>query len=192
MAPFRQQVFVMVYVALLLCGAAALYVRPKVEDLPAWVQAVGSIAAILAAIWIAQWEAGRARRDRIETLREFRKAVAGLARRLADLVAAHADSLIENPSWHAHEGVGYNHFLLLDAALDRFDPSELVSAEGVLALESLRQEAKAASHYESIVAQDYLQEQYYDYDIEQAVRSWRQRSEEYAVTLEALAQNGAS
>ncbi|WP_174087214.1 hypothetical protein [Brevundimonas vesicularis] len=61
MAPVRQHLFIVGYTALLLSGLAALWFRPHVSDWPAWVQAIGSIAAIAAAIWIAQWQASRER-----------------------------------------------------------------------------------------------------------------------------------
>lgn len=184
-----QILFVTTCIAALMAGIVAFWLfGPESVDWPAWVQAVGSVAAILAAIGISQWEAGRARRDRVETRREFRKAVAGLARRLADLIAKEADSLTDNPAFHAFEGSDKREFILTDAALERFDPSELVSAEGVLALEALRREAKEASHWEKIVGEDYTGEDYYDFDITAAIKAWRDRTEEYASTLETIAQ----
>lgn len=66
MAPVRQHLFILGYTALLLSGLAALWFKPSVSDWPAWVQAIGSIAAIAAAIWIAQWQAGRERKKEDE------------------------------------------------------------------------------------------------------------------------------
>lgn len=62
MAPLGQHIFVTAYTAGLISGVAVLIARPTVSDLPAWVQAIGSIAAIFAAIWIAQSQAGRERK----------------------------------------------------------------------------------------------------------------------------------
>lgn len=188
MTSLKQQVFVVGYVVVIIGGLAALWFRPPINDWPAWVQAVGSIAAIIAAIWIAQWQAGRERRDRIAARKELRKAVAGLARRLADAVAREADSLISTPSYHAHEGSDGTEFILLDAALDRFDPSALVSAEGILALEGLRREAKHAGHWETVVRKDYFQREYYEFDISEAIVAWKLRAEGLAQELEALAE----
>lgn len=61
MAPLHQQIFATAYAVVLLCGLAAFWFRPPATDWPAWVQAVGSVAAIVAAIWIAQWQASRER-----------------------------------------------------------------------------------------------------------------------------------
>lgn len=61
MAPLHQHLFAAAYTLALLGGLTAIWFRPPVSDWPAWVQAVGSIAAIMAAIWIAQWQASRER-----------------------------------------------------------------------------------------------------------------------------------
>lgn len=187
MVPFRQQLFVVFYTLALLGLLAALWFRPPVKDWPAWVQAVGSIAAIMAAVWIAQWQAGRERRDRLEDRREIRKAVAGLARRMANIVDDYANTLINSPEYVAHEGIDASDLLLIDAALERFDPSELVSAEGVLALEKIRRDAKGLSHWETVVTEETFGTEYYDFDVNEAVRHWRDRVQASAVALENLA-----
>ena len=156
--------------------------------MPAWVQAVGSIAAILAAIWIAQWQAGRERRDRLEDRRELRKAVAGLARRMANIIADHAETLVTNPEYATYEGLSWADLLLIDAALERFEPSELVSADGVLAMERLRRDAKHLKHWEKIVSEVTRGTDQYDYDVDEAIYRWRDRVEESAAVLEGLAQ----
>lgn len=187
MVPFRQQLFVVLYTLSLLALLAALWFRPAVKDLPAWVQAVGSIAAIMAAVWIAQWQAGRERRDRLEDRREIRKAVAGLARRMADLIDDYANTLITNAGFVAYEGFDWSDLLLIDAALERFDPADLVSAEGVLALEKIRRDVKGLSHWETVVTQETVGAEYYDFDVNAAILHWRDRVRESATTLENLA-----
>lgn len=47
-------------------------------NMAAWVQAIGSIAAILVAIWVSHWQDGRARRLRIETAVRASRTFAGL------------------------------------------------------------------------------------------------------------------
>lgn len=189
MVSFRQQLFVVIYTLAITALPVALWFRPQVKDWPAWVQAVGSIAAILAAIGIAQWQAGRERRDRMDDRRELRKAVAGLARRLADVIADHADTLITNPEYAVYEGIDWSDLNLLDAAIDRFDPSALVSADGVFALESLRREARLMAHWEKVVADELRQAAFHDFDINDALRAWRDRAEGFAVVLEKLAED---
>lgn len=174
--------------ALLVGGLGVLIVsKPGAGDWPAWVQAIGSVAAIVAAIFIAQWQAGRERGERLEDRREFRGAVAGLGRRLAGAIAKQAASMIENPAYHAFEGGDAGEFLLLDAALDRFDPSALVSAEGVLALEGLRREGKLFGHFERMIGEEYRGEDHFDFDVKDAVRKWRDRADQHATMLEHLA-----
>ena len=187
MVQFRQQLFVVFYTLALLGLLAALWFRPAVKDWPAWVQAVGSIAAIMAAVWIAQWQAGRERRDRLEDRREIRKAVAGLARRMANIIDDHANTLTTSPEYVAHEGIDWSDLLLIDAALERFDPSELVSAEGVLALEKIRRDAKGLSHWETVVTEETLGTEYYDFDVNVMIMLWRDRVQASAVALENLA-----
>lgn len=92
----------------------------------------------------------------------------------------------ENPAYYAYEGLSYWEFSLLDRALDRFDPSQLASAEGVVALEALRQNAKSASFYEDIVVAVYRHERYEE-DLEEMLRQWASRSNDYALVLENLA-----
>jgi hypothetical protein len=187
MVPFRQQLFVVFYTLALLGLVGALWFRPAVKDWPAWVQAVGSIAAIMAAVWIAQWQAGRERRDRLEDRREIRKAVAGLARRMANIINDHANTLITSPEYVDREGIDWSDLLLIDAALERFDPSELVSAEGVLAVEKIRRDAKALSHWERVVVEDHYGTEFHDFDVNDAVMHWRDRVQASAVALENLA-----
>jgi hypothetical protein len=188
MKPLSFSIFATAYAAVVIGALALLWLPRDLEiDWPAWVQAVGSVAAILAAVCISQWEASRARKDRIEDRRELRRAVAGLARRLADWIASQSQSLIDNPAYHAFEGSDYSEFALLDAALDRFDPSALVSAEGVLALEELRRTAKSADWWESVVAKDYTGAEYFDFSIDEALQRWCERADRCAVVLENLA-----
>lgn len=66
------QTFVTGYTVLILGGLAVLWFRPTVTEWPAWVQAVGSIAAIIAAIWIAQWQA-HLQRQKDDELRRRRE-----------------------------------------------------------------------------------------------------------------------
>lgn len=72
MAPLGQQLFAAGYTVALLGALAALWFRPPVGDWPAWVQALGSVAAIGAAIWIAQWQASKERlkEDKLRRRRE--------------------------------------------------------------------------------------------------------------------------
>jgi hypothetical protein len=66
MASLRQQIFVVVYTLLLVGALTGLWFRPASGDWPAWVQAIGSVLAILAALWIAQGQAARERQKESE------------------------------------------------------------------------------------------------------------------------------
>lgn len=67
------------------------------DKLAAWVQAVGSIAAILGAAWIAYWQASASKRDfiarRIEHEREKARSIKSLLRR-AKLIVDNANRAI--------------------------------------------------------------------------------------------------
>lgn len=187
MASRSQVYFVTIYTTMLVGALCAFWLRPTSAEWPAWVQAIGSIMAIAVAVWISNKEGERARADRIMERQEFRRAVAALARRLADLVKVTAHDMEQHPAYYEHEGLNYGEFYLLDQALDRFDPSRLVSADGVVALESLRKCAKSASFYEDVVISVYLHERYED-DLSGMLRQWAGRANGYAMELEKLAE----
>ncbi|MDP9893230.1 hypothetical protein J2W32_001465 [Variovorax boronicumulans] len=68
-------------------------------DAPAWVQAVGSISAIVGAAWIAGWQASTSRRDA-----ERRERRANTSKLLAIvLIFRRADLVVEN-AWRALQG----------------------------------------------------------------------------------------
>lgn len=157
-------------------------------DWPAWVQAVGSVVAILTAIWVSHWEAERTRNERLEDRQELRRAIAGLARRLADLIERDANAMINSPLYFHHEGFSSSEYKLLEAALDRFDPSKLVSAEAVIALEELRRAGSSAPFFADMVAEVAIGDRYEE-DPDESVRNWAGSASEAAGVLEKLARS---
>jgi hypothetical protein len=59
----------------MIAGAYFYYPATKSEEVAAWVQAIGSIGAILAAVWVANYQYERARRDDHEETKAFVGAV---------------------------------------------------------------------------------------------------------------------
>ncbi len=69
-----------------------------------WFQALGSVAAIFAAIGVAWHEGSRETRRAKEALRQYRLTVAVLACRMADLIDALAANLKADPEYYFREG----------------------------------------------------------------------------------------
>lgn len=98
MAPLRQHLFAAAYTVALLGGLAALWFRPAASEWPAWVQAVGSIAAIVAAIWIAQWQAARERQKEDELRLRRERAARAVTPLALTQICAWAENTMS--SWH--------------------------------------------------------------------------------------------
>lgn len=152
-----------------------------------WFQGVGSVAAVAAAVGIALYQSYRARLDRLEERQEFRMAVAALGRRLAEIAEAEAEQMISSPDWYRFEGITLWEYDLLDAALQRFDPSRLASADGVLAMEKLRSVGRSAASWANLAVRVDQMETYFDGDLDDSLRGWAAGVAESAKVLEELA-----
>lgn len=98
MAPLRQHLFVAAYSVAVIGGLALLWFRPDADEWPAWVQAVGSIAAIAAAVWIAQEQAARERRKEEEIRHRRDRAARAITPLALTQICAWAEGTMS--SWH--------------------------------------------------------------------------------------------
>jgi hypothetical protein len=156
-------------------------------DWPAWVQAVGSVLAIVAAFVIATWEGARDRRERKADRREFRLAVARLARRLADGFRKDVAVAIHNPGRLAYDDWNLLDYEMLTTVLAKFDPSQLVSAEGAMALEHMLRMGRRAPEMIERAAADYRLQDETAPETIVILETWQRELDAGAVALEALA-----
>lgn len=157
-------------------------------DWPAWVQAVGSIIAIVAAIAVAKWDEVRRQAERRAKRREFRASVAALARRMADLIGQEACDIVASPSSYDVEAFDNAQYEILDAVLERFDPSLMDSVNGALAIESIRRAGRAAPDWINAMLQENNGERPGDAEtVSSGVSQWAKEANDAAKTLELLA-----
>ena len=186
-------IFTISYFAVIVALLVFLWWPDKAKvDWPAWVQAIGSIAAILVAIWVSHWESERARKMVREDLYEIRSAVAGLAREMANEVDRLATSFKGQPAYHAYEGASYSTLNSLEIAISQFAPSTLRSGEAVLALQRLNVQINRAESIEQLVSESYIHGPQIasdgeDIDPVEIIESWQQAVRELVETLERTA-----
>ena len=157
MAPFSQVAFVTGYTLILLGLLAVLWWPPDISGqvLAAWVQALGSIGAIIASVSVAIWvdqrradseRAARAVADRAETQKAIYSVVFAGAHLLAAVRSAHANAV--NSTWGP--GGPASDKGAIDAAMAAFErvrPEELPVTAMLTHLLSLSNIAAAASAY---------------------------------------------
>lgn len=151
-----------------------------------WFQALGSVAAIFAAIGVAWHEGSREARRSREALKQYRLTVAVLACRMADLIEALAADLKQDPQYYYREGGNPAPFLQLDEVLAQFEAPQLESAQGALCLHDIRRLGAAADGYIGAVARDYESDRAISPDLSESLVSWPQRARKAASVLATL------
>lgn len=157
------------------------------EAVAAWVQAIGSISAVGAAIGLAAWERAHARAEALQRRRDYRMAVAALADDIANAVADHAADLVRRPTYWLHEGSRKQDFDDLADALEWFDPSQLMSASGAVAMMQLSRECRRAEQAEAWITSDMDQFDDISPDTDEYLGLWVAAARRAQATLRTLA-----
>lgn len=160
-------------------------------DWPAWVQAIGSIAAIAAGFGVAGWQNWQARQLALSDRREMRASLAELADRLLLEVETEARDLKTNPEFYYHDGGTAAAFELLATAVGRFDVTRLASADGTLAAIRMEGICRRARLLMDAVGAEWGSDSATSPDTRDAIDRWRVDAKEVQQQLGKLARQAS-
>lgn len=161
-----------------------------IMDWPAWVQAVGSVAAIFVAILVDQGAARRARRDARDARREYIALVLGIARRaVADIVTA-AEGLSDKSmldGMRGGDGPNIPRTSRSVLVIRKLDLNRMPTAEVAVAVAELRRLSGWGKNYVTAAVRDWSTQGSLSFDVQEALGEWAMNARAELAVIEAEA-----
>lgn len=156
----------------------------------AMVQAVGSVAAIVAAIWIDQGAARRSRSERDQDRRDYLALILGLAREAACDIAGASEALRDKAYGDViRGGTGPDVPSTTENVMSirELDLNRMPTAEVALAMIKLRRLSGWRDRYTSMVSSDWSNGPGIQFETDEALAWWASEAQQALAVVEAAA-----